>query len=159
MRLQKIVGLNRKAVFSEFMEMVLVLAGFIIVILLSIIFVGMAQIDVEGEVEAENARFTCKQDVAMFLKYDSNEGVPFDELLVQSYGQNNYTNFSASVEELFNTLIGVGKWSLIVDSPRDELVQIGDVVGRDKEACTAYIPVPCHVTQPCRLMIMLVLAY
>ena len=157
--LRKITLYNRKAVFSEFGEMVVVLAGFMIVILFAIIFVGAQTIKVKGEVEAENAKFTCKQDVTTFLKYDATESVTFDELLVRSYGADNYTAFEERTEELFDLLLGTGMWQITVTDTTKKLVQVGEVIVRDKEECGAYIPVPCQVLQPCRLRVNLELAY
>lgn len=157
--LRRITLPNRKAVLSEFLEEAIVLIGFFVVILFAIIFVGATQIKVRGEVEAENAKFTCKQDVTTFLKYDATPGVPFDELLVQSYGADDYAAFAERTEELFDLLLGPGKWQVTIADAKEKLVEVGDVVGRDKETCGAYIPVPCHVLQPCRLGVNLELAY
>ena len=151
--------MNRKGVFAEFGEMVFVSVLYFIVIILAIIFIGVAELNVEGTIEAENARFTCKNNIATFLKYETMAGETYDELIVRSYAIKDFKDLEGNVTTLFNKLQGVNSWQLEIHDFNNKLASAGEASGSDVEGCSAYLPVPCRTDEYCKLQLKLKQAY
>lgn len=152
--------LNRKGIFAEFTEMVVVAILYLIVIILSIIFVGLAELKADGVIEAENARFTCKHNIATFMKFETSGGETFDELVINQYASADFLKFEDEVTKLFNKLIGINNWQLEIQNSTQKLAHAGDVASPDVESCKAFLPVPCRVTQGgCKLQLNLKVGY
>lgn len=153
--------MNRKGTgLSEFWEIILTLLLFVIIVVISIAIVGIDETKVDAKVKAENAAFTCKNDLVTFLMFPTMDGGSFDDLLLDSYVKKDYTKFSSDVKQLFDSLIGSNIWSVTVSDSTQELATVGVTTGKDVETCSTYVPIPCKLgSADCRLKLDLEMMY
>ncbi len=168
--------LNKKGVISEFGESVFGIILYTVLIFVVLMFAGSSSFKVNATVEADNAAFTCNNNLINLLQFKTTAAdgtaTTFSTLLLQAlYSSEAEEHFKSKTVELLDKSLGRTRWSMDgffgatrmfeSDNPDDLQNGIHGAGGRpikNIEACEAYVPVPCS-EENCVILLELAMEY
>lgn len=153
--------MNKKGAFgfSEYWELVIILILFVIVVLIALYVSGTAEINVDAKIDGMNAEFTCKNNLINFLLFPTKDGGSFDDLILRSYANEDYTQLGEEVSALFGLIYENNEWKLSIYEDKKFLYSVGDIYGSRVEDCDTYLPLPCNSATACTLTLKLEMVY
>lgn len=135
---------SKKGQVAELGGMVFGLITFMIIVGVALFYIGSINMKVDATVLADNAAFTCSNNLMTLIQFDTgSSSESFADLLVSSVESGDFTLFNSKVTPLLNSVSD--KWKLIVTYGG---VDSEPITGKEPpsdnfESCEMFLPVPC----------------
>ena len=156
--------MNKKGIATE--DMIEIGGSFLVFVIVVIVFFIFSAFFGSGKVyatmEAENAAFTCNNNVIKFMNFNvpGHTDYTYEKMLLKAYTSGDYSTFEEQAGKIFDKFI-MNRWSIKIRNATSVVHPFGynDLDYDSTESCLYRVAVPCLSHQDCTLLVQLELDY